>query len=107
DNQRVAVPFGDRVTQPCRSRIFRKLAAISEDLPEDRLHFIQHQEFSRSLNQLKWFRQQIAVGYAIRHTPEVGPNHSRLRVLLKHLAAERCEWFFAGLEVRKDVPEIL
>src|SRR5262249_25044345 len=80
-DQSVPVPFAYRISEPCPRWVVGKLAAIRENLPEDGFHFIQHQDFTRRLNNLEWLRQQISMGHAIGQALQVRAHDSRFGVL--------------------------
>src|SRR5215471_10512854 len=105
-NERVAVIFADRITQPCSCWIAGKRAAVGEDLPEDGLHFVQDQNFARRLNDLERLGQKVRMRHSIRKTLQVGTDDSRLRVPAQKFLAERCQGLFAPFEIRKDIPEV-
>jgi hypothetical protein len=52
DDQRIAVPSADRVAAPRGLRINGKRAAVRVDLPVRVVHFIQHRDDARRLQDL-------------------------------------------------------
>ena len=65
------------------------LASVGEDLAEDGLHFVQHQDFAGRLNDLERLRQQIGVGHSIGQTDQAGTDDSRLAVLAEDFRGPR------------------
>src|SRR5689334_6227811 len=105
-HQCIALPFAHRVSEPRRLRVFRKCPPIRVDLPVWILVFVEHDNDSRRLHDLK--RKiiiQVALRNAMWHTPRRGTLS--VTTLPELCGCSRAHDLFSRLEVRQYIQKVL